>query len=120
MQVIKNITAIPKVQKYRYFLIVLASASMLGPLAFLPQLVGSDDLCGNLCMRRFYLYFPGMSWEDFFVHVNAAAIGVMAFSVILLVGIVGTFFTWTTIWFAMGLLLVAARFENNKIVNNEF
>ena len=84
MQVIENIKAIPKIQKYRYLMILLASASMLGPLAFLPQLVGSDDLCGSLCMRRFYLYFPGMSWEDFFVHVNAAAIGVMAFGLILL------------------------------------
>jgi len=39
---------------------------------------------------------------------------IMAFSMILLIGIVGTFFTWATIWFAMGLLLVAVRFENKK------
>jgi len=45
---------------------------------------------------------------------------VMAFSVILLIGVVGTFFTWSVIWFAMGLLLVAVRFEVNKRVNDEF
>ncbi len=38
----------------------------------------------------------------------------MAFSVILLIGIVGTFFTWATIWFAMGLLIVAVRFDGRK------
>lgn len=84
MKVIENIKTIPKVQKFRYAMIILTSMTLLGPLAFLPQLVGSDDLCGSLCMRRFYLYFPGMTWEDFFVHVNAASIGVMAFSLIMI------------------------------------
>jgi polyferredoxin len=65
-------------------MIFLSSAALLGPLAFLPQLVGNDDLCGVLCMRRFYLYFPGMSWDDFFMHVNAAWIGVIALVFILL------------------------------------
>jgi polyferredoxin len=84
MRVLENIKAIPKMQKFRYALIFIASASLLGPIAFLPQLAGTDDLCGVLCMRRFYLYFPGMTWEDFFVHVNAASIGVVAFYLIML------------------------------------
>ena len=84
MQAINKIKAIPAMQKVRYLMIIMASAAMLGPLAFLPQLVGNDDLCGVLCMRRFYLYFPGMTWEDFFVHVNAASLGVMAFSMIMI------------------------------------
>ncbi len=81
---IQKLKDIPKIQKFRYAMIFFASACMLGPLAFLPQLAGTDDLCGVLCMRRFYLYFPGMNWQDFIVHVNAAWIGVFAFSLILL------------------------------------
>ena len=114
MRAIDNIKAIPKMQKYRYFMIFLASACLIGPLAFLPQLVGTDDLCGVLCMRRFYLYFPGMTWEDFFVHVNAASIGVMAFSVIML-----TTFFYGRIWCGYlcpvgGLAELGSRVMNDR------
>ncbi len=114
MQTIEKIKKIPKVQKFRYAMIFISSACMLGPLAFLPQLVGNDDLCGVLCMRRFYLYFPGMSWDDFFVHVNAALIGVIAFGMILL-----TTFFYGRIWCGYlcpvgGLAELGSRMMNDR------
>jgi len=59
MRIINNIKSIPFMQKYRYSMILISSISFLGSLAFIPQMVGNDDLCGVMCMRRFYLYFPG-------------------------------------------------------------
>ncbi len=75
---------IPKIQRYRYLLIASSCVAFLGPLAFLPRLVGNDDLCGRLCMRRFYLYYPGMGWEDLWLHVSVMWIGAIAFTLILL------------------------------------
>ncbi|MEE9355908.1 MAG: 4Fe-4S binding protein [Methylococcaceae bacterium] len=114
MNVIDNLKAIPKVQKYRYFVIFLACVSFLGPLAFLPQLVGNDDLCGKLCLRRFYLYFPGMTWDDMMMHVNAAFIGVIAFGMILL-----TTFFFGRIWCSFlcpvgGLAELGSRMLNDR------
>jgi len=83
MRMINRLRAIPSMQRFRYALIVLASLCFLGPLAFLPQIVGSDDLCGPLCMRRFFLYFPGMTFEDFILHASVAYVGVMALIIIL-------------------------------------
>ncbi len=76
---------VPKMQKFRYGVIAASCIAFLGPLAFLPQLVGNEDLCGVLCMRRFYLYFPGMSFEDLWMHVSVAWIGVIAFFTIITV-----------------------------------
>lgn len=88
MKLLDNWRAVPKVQRYRYISMTIACALFLGPLALLPKLAGNSDLCGKLCMRRFYLYFPGMSLDDFIVHATAAMIGVIAFGVI----IITTFF----------------------------
>ncbi|MGI2325119.1 MULTISPECIES: 4Fe-4S binding protein [Methylococcus] len=79
----EKIRSVPKIQRYRYFWIAVSCAMFLGPLAVLPGLAGNTDLCGKLCMRRFYLYFPGMSWDDLFMHVSVALIGVVAFFVII-------------------------------------
>lgn len=81
----EKIRVVPKIQRYRYAVIALSCLLFLGPTAILPGLAGNTDLCGRLCMRRFYLYFPGMSLEDFFSHVSVALVGVVAFSVILTV-----------------------------------
>lgn len=83
-KVAENVNSVPNIQRYRYFLIALSCALFLGPLAILPGLAGNTDLCGRLCMRRFYLYFPGMSWDDLFTHVSVAFIGVIAFFTILI------------------------------------
>ncbi len=114
MRILNNLKAIPFVQKYRYTVILISSLSFLGPLAFLPQLVGNDDLCGVLCMRRFYLYFPGMTFEDFFTHVNVAFIGVIAFALILL-----TTFFYGRLWCSFlcpvgGLAELGSRMLNDR------
>ena len=114
MRILNNIKAIPFVQKYRYAVILISSLSFLGPLAFLPQLVGNDDLCGVLCMRRFYLYFPGMTFEDFFTHVNVAFIGVIAFALIML-----TTFFYGRLWCSFlcpvgGLAELGSRMLNDR------
>lgn len=79
---------IPKMQKYRYFWITFTCMAFLSPIAFIPALADNPDLCGKLCMRRFYLYFPGMSWEDFTLNASVAFIGVTTLLIIL----VSTFF----------------------------
>lgn len=114
MRVIDNIKEIPLVQKYRYSIIALFAVSFLGPLAFLPQLAGNDDLCGLLCMRRFYLYYPGMTIEDFFTHVSVALVGVIAFALILL-----TTFFFGRIWCSFlcpvgGLAELGSRMLNDR------
>ena len=80
-----KLSAVPKMQKWRYFSIVLGSLAFIGPIAFLPQLAGGDDMCGGLCMRRFYLYYPGMTMQDFWTHVSVAFVGVFLFFMILAV-----------------------------------
>ncbi|MCK5728491.1 MAG: 4Fe-4S binding protein, partial [Methylococcales bacterium] len=77
-------------------------------------LVGNNDLCGVLCMRRFYLYFPGMTFQDFFTHLNVAFIGVIAFVVILL-----TTFFYGRIWCSFlcpvgGLAELGSRMLNDR------
>ncbi len=114
MQAIEKLKAIPKAQKYRYALILLSSISFLGPLAYLPQLTGNSDLCGQLCMRRFYLYFPGMSVQDFFTHVSVAYIGVISFCLILL-----TTFLFGRLWCSFlcpvgGLAELGSRLLNDR------
>lgn len=71
--------SVPAYQRYRYAIIATSCLLFLGPTAILPGLAGNTDLCGKLCMRRFYLYFPGMSWDDLWMHVSVALIGVIAF-----------------------------------------
>lgn len=75
---------IPNPQKYRYLLIILFSVAVLAPWVFLPSLVGNPDLCGKLCVRRFFLYFPGMSLEDLGNQISVAWIGVIALAIIFL------------------------------------
>lgn len=76
---IPHLRAVPTAQKYRYILIIASCLLFLGPIAILPGLAGNTDLCGKLCMRRFYLYFPGMTFDDLFTHINVALVGVVAF-----------------------------------------
>ncbi|WP_150047255.1 MULTISPECIES: 4Fe-4S binding protein [Methylomonas] len=93
MKLLEQWREVPKPQRYRYIAIAVSCALFLGPLAVLPQLAGNSDLCGRLCMRRFYLYFPGMTLDDFIVHASAAMVGVIAFGLILL-----TTFFFGRIW----------------------
>jgi len=114
MRIINNIKSIPFMQKYRYSMILISSISFLGSLAFIPQMVGNDDLCGVMCMRRFYLYFPGMTLEDFFTHINVAFVGVIAFGLILL-----TTFFYGRMWCSFlcpvgGLAELGSRMLNDK------
>ena len=83
MKILNNFKAIPNGQKYRYFLIILSCLAILAPFTFLPGLVGNPDMCGKLCIRRFYLYFPGMTLDDFANQMSVAWIGVLALGVIL-------------------------------------
>jgi len=84
MKIISAIKAIPNGQKYRYLLLILSMTVFLAPLALIPDLFGNSDLCGRLCIRRFFLYFPGMTLEDLSNQMSVAWIGVIALSIILL------------------------------------
>lgn len=84
MKILERWREVPKVQRFRYTTIAVACVLFLGPLAILPKLAGNSDLCGRLCMRRFYLYFPGMTVEDFVTHASTAMVGAIAFGLILL------------------------------------
>ena len=88
MKIIDNLRAIPNGQKFRYALMMLACAVFFAPFVFLPGLVGNSDLCGKLCIRRFYLLFPGMSPADVANQVQVASIGVYFLALIL----ISTFF----------------------------
>ncbi|MGD8911249.1 MAG: 4Fe-4S binding protein [Candidatus Thiodiazotropha sp.] len=49
---------------------------VFAPLLVIPQLFEQNDLCGGLCMRRFFLLFPGMGWNDLSRQLETAAIGI--------------------------------------------
>ncbi len=88
MKFIQKIKDIPREQKYRYLIIMTSCLLFFAPFALIPAALGNDDLCGKMCMRRFFLYFPEMSLEDFNTAISVAWIGVL-----LLTGIfVATFF----------------------------
>jgi len=90
---LNKLKQIPKEQKFRYLIIIMSIALFLSPLLLIPQLAGNDDLCGKLCMRRFYLYFPGMTISDLWSHIQVAFIG-FAF----LMGIFTVTFFFGRIW----------------------
>ncbi len=71
-----------KRQLLRYLSLALACAAMMAPLLWIPGLIGNDDLCGKLCMRRFFHVFPGMGWEDYRQIVIIAGIGAGLLAVI--------------------------------------
>ena len=83
IRVLNNLVAIPNGQKYRYLLIILSCLFFFAPFAFIPSLAGNEDLCGKLCMRRFYLFFPGMDGTDLWNQISVAYIGVTVFAAIL-------------------------------------
>ncbi|MCG8429513.1 MAG: 4Fe-4S binding protein, partial [Chromatiales bacterium] len=85
MIVIDRIRSIPKGQVFRYSLIGLSLLLFLSPLALIPGLFGNPDLCGPLCMRRFYLWFPGITADDVTHAMSVASIGVMALAAILVI-----------------------------------
>lgn len=88
MHVVSKLKAVPTGQKYRYLLIILSCMLFFAPFAFLPGLAGNNDFCGELCIRRFFLYFPGMSLADLGNQLTLAWIGVITLSTIL----ISTFF----------------------------
>jgi len=93
MSVVKKVKAIPGMQKYRYLWIMLSCLLFLSPFLVIPTLVGNSDMCGKLCMRRFYLYFPGMDSGDLWMQMQVAIYGVIALALILL-----TTFFFGRIW----------------------
>jgi ferredoxin-type protein NapH len=93
MRLIEKIKAIPEKQKYRYIFILVSCLLFLAPFTFLPGLFGNDDLCGKMCMRRFFLYFPGMTLEDLNTGMTVAWAGVVLLSSIF----ISTFF-YGRIW----------------------
>ena len=88
MRVMERLRAVPRGQRFRYGMILLSCLAFFSPFLLIPSLAGNPDLCGKLCMRRFYLYFPGMSLEDLNTQIAVSLIGVVFFFVIL----VTTFF----------------------------
>ncbi|HEA26687.1 MAG TPA: 4Fe-4S binding protein, partial [Ectothiorhodospiraceae bacterium] len=84
MKIFSSIKAIPNGQKYRYLLLIVSMVVFLSPLALIPEMFGNSDLCGRLCIRRFFLYFPGMTLEDIGNQMSVAWIGVIALSIILI------------------------------------
>jgi len=95
MKLIQKLKDIPKDQKYRYLIIFTSCLLFFAPFALIPGAVGNDDLCGKMCMRRFYLYFPDMSLEDFATTITIAWMGVL-----LLAGIFISTFFFGRIWCA--------------------
>jgi len=93
MNLIQKIKNIPKEQKYRYLIIIASCLLFFAPFAFIPGAVGNDDLCGKMCMRRFFLYFPGMSLDDLNTNISIAWMGV-----ILLTSIFLTTFFYGRLW----------------------
>jgi len=84
MKVIEGIKAIPNPQKYRYAVIMASCTLFFSPFLFLPGLVDNPDLCGKVCIRRFYLFFPGISPADVTSKMQVASIGVYILSLILI------------------------------------
>jgi ferredoxin-type protein NapH len=78
---------------FRYGTILLMSVLLFAPLLLVPQLFDQNDLCGGMCMRRFYLLFPGMGWDDLSRQLEMAAIGVA-----LLVGILTVTLFFGRLW----------------------
>jgi ferredoxin-type protein NapH len=70
---------------FRYLTIGLMTLLLFAPLMLIPQLFEQSDLCGGLCMRRFFLLFPGMGWSDFSRQLQMAAVGVGLLTAILTV-----------------------------------
>ncbi len=93
MKLIQKIKDIPKDQKYRYLIIMTSCLLFFAPFAFIPGAVGNDDLCGKMCMRRFFLYFPDMSLDDFTTTITIAWMGVL-----LITGIFISTFFFGRIW----------------------
>jgi len=75
---------IPSVQKFRYALIILSCFMFLSPFLIIPTMLDSPDMCGKLCMRRFYLYFASMTWDDVLQQMSVASTGVMFMGLILI------------------------------------
>ena len=88
MKIFQRLKSIPAGQVYRYVLILLSTLLLLSPFTLIPSVFGSSDLCGPLCMRRFYLYFPGMTWDDLLNQISVAAVGAGFLAAIL----ISTFF----------------------------
>ncbi len=84
MNIVEKIISIPKEQKIRYLFIIASCMMFFSPFAFIPEALGNDDMCGKLCMRRFFLYYPGMSLNDINTSMAVAWMGVVLLSSIFL------------------------------------
>jgi ferredoxin len=70
---------------FRYGTLSMMTILLFAPLLLIPQLFEQSDLCGGMCMRRFFLLFPGIGWDDFSRQLETAAIGVAILLTILTV-----------------------------------
>jgi ferredoxin len=78
---------------FRYATISGMTLLLFAPLLIIPQLFEQSDLCGGMCMRRFFLLFPGMGWDDLSRQFEMAAIGVTV-----LLTILGVTFFFGRLW----------------------
>lgn len=88
MELMEDIKKIPKWQRVRYMLIILSCMMFFSPLMLIPGIFNTMDFCGTLCLRRFYLYYPGMNVGDLSMQVKVSFAGAILFLSIL----VTTFF----------------------------
>jgi len=84
MDFIQKAKKIPRWQKARYLIIIGSCGLFFAPFLIIPRLFHSSDFCGTLCIRRFYLYYPGMALEDISTQFAVSAAGVILLSLILL------------------------------------
>lgn len=115
MNLTERISKIPRWQKIRYSLIILSCALFFGPFLVIPRLFNVSDFCGTLCMRRFYLYYPGMELNDVIFHMKVSLAGVF-----LLFGILIVTFLFGRLWCAFlcpigGLPELISRLLNDRI-----
>ncbi|HHL40679.1 MAG TPA: 4Fe-4S binding protein [Deltaproteobacteria bacterium] len=64
------------VRLFRYLLIMASCLLFFPPFSVVPGLFGAKDFCGALCMRRFFLYQPGLEWADAAVRLSVYPAGV--------------------------------------------
>ncbi|MDH3973069.1 MAG: 4Fe-4S binding protein [Deltaproteobacteria bacterium] len=115
MNILERLIRIHNWQKVRYSTIILSCALFFAPFLIIPGLFNSNDFCGTLCIRRFYLYFPGMGLDDLTIQLKVSIAGVFLLLAILIV----TFF-FGRLWCSFicpvgGFPELVSRSLNNRI-----
>ena len=115
MNILDRLLKIHNWQKARYSTIILSCALFFAPFLIIPGFFDSDDFCGTLCIRRFYLYFPGMGLDDLTIQLKVSIAGVFLLLAILVV----TFF-FGRLWCSFicpigGFPELVSRTLNNRI-----